>query len=167
MPNNQQILTKQETQLLEKLGLDPNSKNLEQQIQELLKKGKIKQYQDFDTGGISKAVNWQGGGSFVYFELKKLQETFMDMIQIAKTSDELEKIWEQMKQKSFLDWMIDLKKQDEAMQEWRQLSLEKQKQALCLCLDKNQMYVNYSEINDTQFECTEEEKKVSGEFYGD
>ena len=124
-------------------------------------------YEDFDTGGISKAVNWQGGGSFVYFELKKLQETFMELIQEARTTEELEKIWEQMKEKSFLDWMIDLRGEVGAMKDWKDLTLEKQKQALCLCLDKNQMYVNYSEIDDTQFECTEEEKRVSGEFYGE
>jgi adenine-specific DNA-methyltransferase len=167
MPNNQQILTKQEIQFLESLGLDQNSENLSQKIQQLLEKGEIQKHQDFDTGGISKAVNWQGGGSFVYFELKKLQETFMELIQEARTTEELEKIWEQMKEKSFLDWMIDLRGEVGAMKDWKDLTLEKQKQALCLCLDKNQMYVNYSEIDDTQFECTEEEKRVSGEFYGE
>ncbi|MDB9696230.1 hypothetical protein OPU39_20830, partial [Acinetobacter nosocomialis] len=35
---------------------------------------------DGEQSGISKAVNWQGGGSFVYFELKKYNQDFLDKI---------------------------------------------------------------------------------------
>jgi adenine-specific DNA-methyltransferase len=29
-----------------------------------------------EQGGISKSVDWQGGGSFVYFELKNITKIF-------------------------------------------------------------------------------------------
>ena len=32
-------------------------------------------------------------------------------------------------------------------------------------LDKNQLYVNLSSLNDKDFECTEEEKQVTKDFY--
>jgi adenine-specific DNA-methyltransferase len=32
-------------------------------------------------------------------------------------------------------------------------------------LDKNQLYVNRSSLNDTDFACTEEEKRLSRDFY--
>jgi len=32
-------------------------------------------------------------------------------------------------------------------------------------LDKNQLYVNRSSLNDADFDCTEEEKKVTRDFY--
>ncbi|MDP2951628.1 MAG: site-specific DNA-methyltransferase, partial [bacterium] len=39
-----------------------------------------------EQGGISQAVNWQGGGSFVYMELMKYNEKFVGQIQKAKTT---------------------------------------------------------------------------------
>jgi adenine-specific DNA-methyltransferase len=41
---------------------------------------------DFDSGGISKSVDWQGGGEFIYFELDKYNQKYI-RIQIA--ADEL------------------------------------------------------------------------------
>ena len=36
-----------------------------------------------DKKGITKAVGWKGGGSFVYCELAKLNQNFVDEIQTA------------------------------------------------------------------------------------
>ena len=36
---------------------------------------------------------------------------------------------------------------------------------LSAILDKNQLYVNLSLLNDKDFECTEEEKQVTKDFY--
>ena len=50
---------------------------------------------------------------------------------------------------------------------WKSLGplvLPKQKQHLCELLDKNQLYVNLSSINDADFACTEEEKKITQDF---
>jgi adenine-specific DNA-methyltransferase len=120
---------------------------------------------DGEQGGISEVVEWKGGGSFIYFELKKHNEKFIDKIQVAKTTADLEKIWEEMKAKSFLNWNVDFRNADLAFEDWKQLDLEKQKHALIELLNKNQLYVNLSEINDKTFACTEEEKKLSSEFY--
>jgi hypothetical protein len=119
-----------------------------------------------DTGcGISKDINWQGGGSFIYFELKKYNEAFIDKIQEAKTTDELLQIWEQMKDRSFLNYNVDIKKNDEHIEEFKQLTIKEQKEHLVELLNKNQLYVNLSSIDDKDFEVTEEEKKVTNDFY--
>lgn len=118
-----------------------------------------------DQSGISKSVNWQGGGSFVYLELKKYNQTFIEQIEEAKDSEALLQIWEQMKAKSFLNYNVDIKKQDEHLEEFKALSLAEQKQHLCELLDKNQLYVNLSSLNDTDFACTEEEKRLNHDFY--
>jgi adenine-specific DNA-methyltransferase len=118
-----------------------------------------------DTTGVSKVVNWQGGGDFIYLELKKYNQTFIEKIEEAKDTATLLHIWEQMKAKSFLNYNVDIKKQDEHIEEFKTLSLKEQKQHLCELLDKNQLYVNLSSLNDTDFECSEEEKIVTKDFY--
>ena len=70
-----------------------------------------------------------------------------------------------MKAKSFLNYNVDIKKQDEHLEEFKALSLAEQKQHLCELLDKNQLYVNLSSLNDADFACTAEEKKVTQYFY--
>ena len=120
-----------------------------------------------DQTGISQYedINWQGGGSFIYFELKKYNEAFIDKIQEAKTTDELLQIWEQMKDRSFLNYNVDIKKNDEHIEEFKQLTIKEQKEHLVELLNKNQLYVNLSSIDDKDFEVTEEEKKVTNDFY--
>ena len=56
----------------------------------------------FRSGGISKSINWQGGGSFVYFELKKYNQDFIDRIMEAITIPELEEIYQDMQKNAFL-----------------------------------------------------------------
>ncbi|HPI37012.1 MAG TPA: site-specific DNA-methyltransferase [Ignavibacteriaceae bacterium] len=126
---------------------------------------RLKNVINAEQSGISKATNWQGGGSFVYLELKKYNQTFIEQIASASSASELLQIWEQMKVKSFLNYNVDIKKQDEHLEEFKALSLAEQKQHLCELLDKNQLYVNLSSLNDADFACTEEEKKVTKDFY--
>lgn len=126
---------------------------------------RLKKVIEGEQGGISKSVNWQGGGSFVYLELKKYNQTFIEQIEEAKDTDSLLQIWEQMKAKSFLNYNVDIKKQDEHLEDFKALSLAEQKQHLCELLDKNQLYVNLSSLNDADFACTEEEKRLNRDFY--
>jgi adenine-specific DNA-methyltransferase len=118
-----------------------------------------------EQGGISKSVNWKGGGEFVYLELKKYNQAFIEQIEEAKTTDDLLQIWEQMKEKSFMNYNVDIQKQEAYLEEFKALSLQEQKQHLCELLDKNQLYVNRSNLEDELFACSEEEKKVTNDFY--
>jgi len=102
---------------------------------------------------------------FTYLELKKYNQNFIEKIQEAKTTDELLNIWEQMKKRSFLNYNVDLKKQEEHIEDFKQLSIDEQKQHLVEILDKNQLYVNLSSMNDKDFEVSEEEKQVTNDFY--
>ncbi|MCF8054164.1 MAG: site-specific DNA-methyltransferase [Deltaproteobacteria bacterium] len=118
-----------------------------------------------EQGGISKSLNWQGGGEFVYLELKKYNQTCMEQIEAAQDTETLLQIWEQMKAKSFLNYNVDIKKHDEHLEEFKVLSLKEQKQHLGQILDKNQLYVNLSSLNDKDFACTKDENKVTKDFY--
>ena len=116
--------------------------------------------------GVSKEVGWKGGGDFVYLELMKWNENFVKKIQKAKTKEELRKLWETMKEKAFLSYKIDIKATDERAKDFVDLSIEDQKRFLFECLDKNHLYVNYSEIDDEEYGISEEDKKLNKGFYG-
>jgi adenine-specific DNA-methyltransferase len=125
-----------------------------------------------DQGGISKSVNWQGGGDFVYCELMKYNEAFMERIQAAKSSEELMQIWCEMAENSFLNWYVNPAMPEEAVNDFIALGkepngLEKQKHLLAELLDKNQLYVNLSEIDDAQFQVSKEDKALNKAFYGE
>ncbi len=118
-----------------------------------------------DPTGISKTVNWQGGGNFVYCELMALNEKFVNDIQNAQTTEELLKIWDKMKEQAFLSYRIDPKSIDENVSEFEKLSVENQKRFLMELLDKNDLYVNYSEIEDGQYNISEEDVQLNRKFY--
>jgi len=118
-----------------------------------------------DQTGISKAVGWQGGGDFVYLELMKWNENFVEKIQEAKTKEELKKIWETMREKAFLSYKVNIKNIDENAKDFADLSIEDQKRFLLECLDKNHLYVNYSEIEDEEYGVSGEDKKLNKELY--
>ena len=80
-----------------------------------------------DQTGISKSVRWKGGGDFVYMELAKWNENFVDEIKKAKSGKELQKLWETMKEKAHLSYKVDIAAFDKAAKDFAELSLENQK----------------------------------------
>lgn len=116
-----------------------------------------------DRTGISKDVNWQGGGSFIYTELVEWNEKYIQDIKETDTTRKLLNIYEKMKNEAFFRYDIDLSNFDE--KEFSELPIEEQKQILCECLDKNHLYVNLSEIDDAMYRISADDKKLNKEFY--
>lgn len=119
-----------------------------------------------DLSGISKVENWQGGGSFVYCELAKANQTFLDHIQDAKTVTDLKTIWEDMQNKAFLSYKIDPKTIGLDSANFQTLSLDDQKCFLIEVMDKNMLYVSLSEIDDETHGVSAEDKKLNRLFFG-
>ena len=117
-----------------------------------------------EQGGISKSVNWNGGGSFVYAEMRKWNEMYIQSIQDAKTEKEILSIYKKMQKEAFFRYDVDLSKFEE--KQFAKLPLDSQKAVLLECLDKNHLYVNYSEIDDATYKIPPEEKKINKQFYG-
>ena len=126
---------------------------------------RLKKVIDGEQGGISKDVNWQGGGSFVYAELKNDAQDFKERILEATSSEELLELFELAKQSSFLSYRVDPKKLKSP--EFLKLSIAEQKQILTEIIDNNNLYVNYSDIDDKEYQVSEQDKKLNREFYGE
>jgi adenine-specific DNA-methyltransferase len=114
---------------------------------------------------VKKVIQNNGNGDFVYMELAKLNEKHIDEIKKVKTTKELLYIWKTIKEKTFLSYKVDVKQFDENVKEFEQMSFENQKKFLIECLDKNQLYVNFSEIDDSDYEISEDDKKLNKQFY--
>ena len=119
-----------------------------------------------ESVGISKEVNWKGGGDFVYMELAKWNEEWIEKIKKAKTGKEFTKIWDEMKDTAFLNYKIDPENIDANIKNFADLNIKDQKKFLIECLDKNQLYVNYSEIDDKEYGVSKEDKELNKNFYG-
>ncbi len=125
---------------------------------------RLKKVIDGEQGGISKSVNWNGGGSFVYCELLENSQELIDEIQNANE----EKI-KTLKDKIYNDSRIvpyltkeELEKVDS---EFQDMNLKEKKKALCLLIDKNKLYMNLSDINDENYNIKSEDKKFTKSFY--
>lgn len=114
---------------------------------------------------IQKVISNNKTSSYVYFELKRFNQVFIEQIEQAKDTKALLAIWEQMKAKSFLNYNVDIQEQEKHLEDFKTDSLKNQKQLLLKLLDLNQLYVNLSSLDDKDFECTAEEKAVTKDFY--
>lgn len=99
-----------------------------------------------EQGGISKDVEWQGGGSFVYAELMEKSRGYLDSVMTAADNTELKEIYKLMKENVDLDFRADLDAVAEMLDET--IALDDKKRLLIRVIDKNQLYYNYSEIDD-------------------
>jgi len=126
---------------------------------------RLKKVIEGEQGGISKAVNWHGGGSFVYCELATANQRFVEGIEVATSNDDLQAIWADMQATGFLSWKVKPQDINEYIKEFSELTLEDQKRFLIECLDKNLLYVPYSEINNEEFSISQNDKSLNSDFY--
>jgi len=115
---------------------------------------------------IRKVIENNSGDEFVYMELAKWNEEWIEKIERAKTGKELAKLWDEMKETAFLSYKVDPKTINANAKDFADLSIADQKRFLIECLDKNQLYVNLSEIEDTEYSVSKEDRELNKNFYG-
>lgn len=138
---------------------------MDSQIDIILKR--LKKVIDGETAGISKATNWQGGGSFVYCELAKLNQSVVEKIEVAKDDTTLQSIWDKMKKSGFISYKVNPADIDAAAEDFMSLSLENKKRFLMELVDKNLLYVNYCDMDDKEYGIAESDKVFTKSFYGE
>lgn len=129
-------------------------------------KERMKDVVNGESYGISQKVNWQGGGSFVYCELKELNQKYIDEIMVAD-DDKLIELYPQIIESEFISYKADINKLKEGIEDFKRLETEEKRRFLIEILDKNLLYVNYSDIEDEDFCVSEEDKAFTKSFYGD
>lgn len=120
-----------------------------------------------DQTGISKSVNWQGGGSFVYLELAKKNETALEQISDCKSLEELTESFDELCSKYFLHYNVRVKefRKEIESERFKQLNLKQQKEMFSRMLDLNQLYVNTDDRHDKNTGLTEDDIAITEDFY--
>ncbi|HGL9150872.1 TPA: site-specific DNA-methyltransferase, partial [Neisseria gonorrhoeae] len=130
---------------------------------------RMKKVIDGEQGGISKAVNWQGGGEFVYAELSPFNETAKQQILACENSDGIKTLFEGLCERHFLKYNVSVNEFSQIIEEpeFQSLALDEQKQMMLEMLDLNQMYISLSEMDDEQFAgcLNDDDKALSRAFY--
>lgn len=118
-----------------------------------------------EQSGASKGIGWQGGGSFVYCELAKANQQYIDEIELAGSKDALNDIWNRMQATGYLNYKINISVVDENAITFQALSIDDQKRFLIECLDKNMLYIPLSDMDSNEYSLSDEDKRLTKEFY--
>lgn len=118
-----------------------------------------------DSTGISKAVNWKGGGSFVYCELAKQNQTFVEEIASATNEESLLDIRKRILKSGFISYKVNPSYIDTIAEDYDSLSFSDKKSFLMEILDKNLLYVNYCDLDDSEYGISNEDKAFTRSFY--
>ena len=121
-----------------------------------------------EQSGVSKAYNWQGGGSFVYLELAKNNQNAIEIIQGCKNYEELTSFFDEMCEKYYLHYNVKVKQFREEIskeENFKKLALDHQKELFIKMLDLNQLYVNVSDMEDQKYNLSAADIAVTKDFY--
>lgn len=122
-----------------------------------------------DQQGISKKVNWKGGGDFIYFELAEYNEEAKNKIDACKSYKALKKLFTELTEYYFLNYNLSVKQFNDQIlddKDFQDQPLEEQKILFKALLDNNQLYIPHAEQEDGKYNLSKEDQELTNEFYG-
>ena len=129
---------------------------------------RLKKVIEGEQGGISKTVNWKGGGEFIRCDIATYNANWIEKINKVKSDKEFKELFNEMKEKSVINHRlkIDYFETDNLLdKDFNGKDLEEKKSIMLEILDKNMFYVPFSERHDTNFNISDNDIKLSESFY--
>ena len=83
----------------------------------------------------------------------------------AADAEELLKIWEELKDSVFINYKVDPRLFEANLDEFKAMDLDSQRKILVEVLEKNELYVSMSEIEDSIYQIDDRVKKLCYSFY--
>lgn len=117
---------------------------------------------------VKRIYKFIDDNNFIYFELAKYNETAKEKIINAKNYEEVKNYFEEICDKFFLRYNLNIKEFEEKIiesEEFKNLDFEKQKEIFTKLLDPNQMYINYSNMEDKKYKLNKKDIELTREFY--
>lgn len=143
---------------LQYIGLEQLDKHME------LAKTRLQNVINGDPSGISADEEWTGGGSYVYCELADNSHAIIDRIKNCEES-ELQGIYTELQNSEFISYRVDINALINSATQFNGLSEDDKRKLLISIIDKNTLYVNYADINDSDYGINENTKAFNDSFY--
>lgn len=113
---------------------------------------------------LRQVVKRNKQGNFVYAELAKANEEFIDKIQSYNSKKDLINVWNEMQEKAFLSFRLSDKMEKIRFEEIENSDIALIKTFLLEVLDKNFLYVPFSEIDDKSYGFEKDEITINKNF---
>ncbi|MCU9932590.1 site-specific DNA-methyltransferase [Mycoplasmopsis cynos] len=114
--------------------------------------------------GESILADWTGGGSFVYCELAQNTQKWVDLVKKATNNDILD-VKNQILNSNDIIPYLSKAEIEFNLSTFDSLSLDEKKTRLISIINKNKLYVNYSQIDDESYGISEADKQFNKSFY--
>ena len=118
-----------------------------------------------DSSGISKAIGWTGGGSFVFCELARANQQYMDEVAIIDSDSQLVNLLKRILKTGFISSKVDPSKIFEFAHDFENLTTDDKKRFIIELLDKNMLYVNLCDLDDEEYKISDADKAFTRSFY--
>jgi adenine-specific DNA-methyltransferase len=118
-----------------------------------------------ESTGISKDLNWKGGGAFASFELKSYNQNLVSEV-LKTTENNLTDIYDKILNSPFLIHKVSTKDLINNKESFEKLDYREKQNFLIELIDKNMLYVNLTDIEDLNMGVTKDEMKWTKLFYG-
>lgn len=129
---------------------------------------RLKKVIEGEQGGISKKLDWTGGGEFICCDIATYNADWIKKINSVKSDKEFSKLFEEMKGNSVINHRlkIDYLETDNLLDDdFNKKDLQEKKSIMLEILDKNMFYVPFSERKDKIFGLDNIDISLSEEFY--
>ena len=113
---------------------------------------------------IKKVLNTQTE-NFIFLNLHELNAKIFNRVNKIKTHKDAEELIDELNGYEYLNVQKDIEGIFNSLSEIKNTNIEVIKSTLIDILDKNQMYLSYSEINDKKHKISNEIKKLNNLFY--
>ncbi|MGX9364005.1 DNA methyltransferase [Mycoplasma sp. 527] len=114
--------------------------------------------------GESILADWTGGGSFVYCELAQNTQKWVDLVKKA-TEYNIVDVKNQILNSNDIIPYLSKAEIESSLSTFDSLSLDEKKARLISIINKNKLYINYSQIDDESYGISEADKQFNKSFY--
>lgn len=126
---------------------------------------RLKKVMEGEQGGISAEVNWKGGGSLIYAELMQLNMAVLERLERAETDNDIALLFYDIIKSPFLNYRFTDFISADPEHHFAALSYEDKRKLVIDLLDKNHLYVHFSEIEDSDHHVSAEDIDLNRQFY--
>ena len=118
---------------------------------------------------VQKVIESNHSGSFIYTKLATHNDNYLGELYRIDDKEKLNELFSNIASNQLLSYKVkhDVVNGSVLLSEFDAFSIDEKKKLLIELLDKNQIYINYSEIDDHDFQISHEDKNLTRQFYNE